>query len=88
MFNQLFWVFELQVLKCWICLQRVDQAFVKELAVLFRNMKRAVVSHKGSEEPAELYFGTFNGIDVCSLNLAELDWAGWHRVWSLTSLIP
>jgi len=68
--------------------ERVDQAFVKELAVLFRNMKRAVVSHKGSEEPAELYFGTFNGIDVCSLNLAELDWAGWHRVWSLTSLIP
>lgn len=51
-------------------------------------MKRAVVSHKGSEGPAELYFGTFNGIDVCSLNLAELDWAGWHRVWSLTSLIP
>lgn len=43
--------------------ERVDQAFVKELAVLFRNMKRAVVSHKGSEEPAELYFGTFNGID-------------------------
>uniref|UniRef100_A0A7I4F4M2 DUF7794 domain-containing protein n=1 Tax=Physcomitrium patens TaxID=3218 RepID=A0A7I4F4M2_PHYPA len=42
-----------------------DRLFFKELMGLFRNMKRAVSSHQvvDLERPADLFSGTFNGIE-------------------------
>lgn len=48
------------------CVQSADRIFFKELMGIFRNMQRAIASQQAAdlEQPADLYFGTFNGIEV------------------------
>ena len=49
-----------------ICAQSADRVFFKELMGIFRNMQRAVASQQAVdiEQPANLYFGNFNAIEV------------------------
>lgn len=56
----------MEALKVVFCVQNADHLFFKELMGIFRNMHRAIASqHAGDlERPADLYFGTFNGIEV------------------------
>lgn len=56
----------LEALKVVFCVQSAERLFFKELMGIFRNMQREIASQHAAdlEQPAELYFGTFNGIEV------------------------
>ena len=47
-------------------MQSADRLFFKELMDIFRNMQWAISSQQAVdlEQPANLYFGNFNGIEV------------------------
>lgn len=56
----------MEVLKILFYVQSVDRLFFKELMGIFRNMQKAIASQHATdlEQPADLYFGTFNGVEV------------------------